>query len=191
MARPAGSERRLRVSNESAGHRHRGRSARRTSTWNPDEAARTRRGVWVALGISVAATALLELPLFAMMTSDISIGRRLRMAAYLTPQALAFSLPLGLAVATGWLRHGRARTPKVAAAALLAAVLTSAAMFVNLGWVTPDANQAFREGVTARGDGELRFGELRSSSRSRFGHDGRGRLSPGSPSSCSRRTMRS
>jgi lipopolysaccharide export LptBFGC system permease protein LptF len=142
------------------------------AAWDHEESVRARRGVWLAAGITIAATILLELPFFAMADSDAGPGGHMRMALYLTPSALPLSLPLGLAVASGWILHGRARTRKVATAALLASLLTSAAMFVNIGWVAPDANQAFREAAWAqshpnwpppvRGDGELRLGELRA-----------------------------
>jgi lipopolysaccharide export LptBFGC system permease protein LptF len=141
------------------------------------EVAGTRRGAWVALGVTLVATALLELPplqSFAGRGSrpmEIDIGERVRMATYLLPSTLLLSVPLGLAVATAWILHGPARTRKVAGVALVTAMLTSFGTFGNLAWVTPDANQAFRETVMAqytppgpvpsRGTNELRLPELR------------------------------
>ncbi|HEV8397178.1 MAG TPA: LptF/LptG family permease [Vicinamibacterales bacterium] len=154
---------------------------RSAATWEREEATRARRGAWVALGIIIVSTVLLELPLLRSMSSTVlGVGERVRMATYLAPSTLALSAPLGFAVATAWALHGAARRRKVAAAALLAAALTAPAMFANLGWVTPDANQAFRETVLAhhvppvpvpvRGDGELRLGDLRD--RLRQARDG-------------------
>jgi len=135
------------------------------------EVAGTRRGAWVALGVTLVATALLELPPLQSFAIEIDIGERLRMATYLVPSTLPLSIPLGLAVATAWILHGPARTRRVAGVALVTAALTSLGMFGNLAWVTPDANQAFRETVMAqytppgpvpsRGTNELRLSELR------------------------------
>jgi lipopolysaccharide export LptBFGC system permease protein LptF len=140
------------------------------TTWEHDEADRAGRGVLIAIAIIAVATALLERPFFDTISHEIGAAERARLAAYLAPMALPLSVPLGLAVATAWILHGPARTRKVAAVALLTGLLASAAMFVNIGWVTPDANQAFRQaafsqpGMPApvRGDNELRFGDLRA-----------------------------
>jgi lipopolysaccharide export LptBFGC system permease protein LptF len=63
----------------------------------------------------------------------------------------------------------------VAGVVLFTAAVTSAAMFANVAWVIPDANQAFREGVMAqfnpaapaprRGENELSLTELRQQLR--------------------------
>jgi len=142
------------------------------TTWQREEASRARRGAWVALGIITAATVLLELPLLGSLEIGTGVGERLRLATYLAPSNLALSVPLGLAIATGWALHGATRTRKVAAAALVTAAALSVLMFVNLAWLTPDANQAFRVTVMAhhdppapppvRGDGELRWEDLRT-----------------------------
>ena len=142
------------------------------TTWTPTEAASTRRGGLIALAVTTAATAFLTIPVMEQMP-EADLG----LAPYVVPSALPLSLPLGLAVASAWMLHAAVRTRKVAAAALLAAALTSGAMFVNFERVIPDANQAFRATVMARlvkehpelppvasltrGANELRFWELR------------------------------
>jgi lipopolysaccharide export LptBFGC system permease protein LptF len=149
-----------------------GDARRSVATWEHGEAAIMRRGMWVAVAIIGAATAVFELPLLTSMYSiDPSVGERVRLATYLAPSTLALTVPLGLGIATAWVLHGAARGRKVAIVALFAAAAMSVAMFANLAWLTPDANQAFREEVMAhhdppspspaRGDGELRLGELR------------------------------
>jgi len=136
------------------------------TTWTPDEVASTRRGALIALAVTTAAIAFFTIPVVEQMP-EADLG----LTPYIVPSALPLSLPLGLAVASAWMLHAAVRTRKVAAVTLLTAALTSAAMFVNLEWVTPDANQAFRTLVLAkfdppvaspeRGANELRFWELR------------------------------
>ena len=141
--------------------------ARQAATmWTPDEAVNVRRGVLIALAVTAAATALLTIPAVEQMP-EADLG----LAPYVVPSALPLSVPLGLAVASAWMLHAAVRTRKVAAAMLLAAAFTSAAMLVNFEWVIPDTNQAFRATVMAkfnppvaspaRGDNELRSWELR------------------------------
>lgn len=144
----------------------------RAGTWERGESARARRGVWIAAGIIGVATAALEFPMLHSMSHNQGLAERIRLGAYLVPSTLALTVPLGLAVATAWVLHGAGRRPRVAGVALAGAALASVLMFANLAWLTPDANQAFRERVMAqygtdapapiRGDGELRFGELRN-----------------------------
>ena len=137
------------------------------TTWERHEASGVLRAALVAGGVISVASLLLALP-FIVQSSYPNPGW---LALYLIPSTLPLSVPLGLAVATAWALHGAARTRKVASVVLLTAALTSAAMFVNMVWVIPDANQAFREAVAAklnpagpaprRGSNELRLTELR------------------------------
>ena len=136
------------------------------ATWERHEVAGALRAALIAGGVISVASLLLALP-FIVQTSYPDPGW---LAMYLIPSTLPLSVPLGLAVATAWALHGAARTRRVASVMLLTAALTSAAMFVNMLWVIPDANQAFREGVIAqfnpagptppRGDNELSLSEL-------------------------------
>lgn len=136
------------------------------TAWTPSEVVSTRRGALIALAVTAAATAFFTIPI----VEDIPEAG-LGLVPYVVPSALPLSLPLGLAIASAWMLHAAVRTRKVATALLVTAVLTSAAMFVNLEWVIPDANQAFRATVyarfdppgaaPARGANEIRLAELR------------------------------
>jgi lipopolysaccharide export LptBFGC system permease protein LptF len=136
------------------------------TTWTSGEAASARRGAVIALAVTTAATAVLTIPVIEQMP-EADLG----LVVYVVPSALPLSLPLGLAIASAWMLHAAVRTRKVAAAMLLAALLTSTALLVNFEWVIPDANQAFRALVVAkydppvaspaRGANELRAWELR------------------------------
>jgi hypothetical protein len=108
------------------------------STWEPAERAGALQGALLATAVTVVATALL-------------IGQALtgtgwtQLAIYLVPSTIAVTAPLGLALGTAWTLHGAARTRKLAVAAVMIATICSVGMFVNVGWLTPEANQAFRE----------------------------------------------
>jgi len=112
------------------------------STWQPEERAGARRGLLVALAATALATGLLVgIPAHgATETMD-----RVLLSLYLTPSMLPVTLQLGLLLGTAWTFHGAARTRKLGVAAMALAALCSIGMFVNLGWLTPEANQAFRE----------------------------------------------
>ena len=137
------------------------------ATWERHEITGALGAALIAGAVISVASLLLALP-FILQTSYPDPGW---LSVYLIPSTLPLSVPLGLAVATAWALHGAARTRKVASVVLLTAALTSAAMFVNMVWVIPDANQAFREAVAAkvnpagpvprRGSNELRLSELR------------------------------
>jgi hypothetical protein len=137
------------------------------TTWERHEVAGVVRAALIAGGTISVATLLLALP-FIVQSSYPNPGW---LAVYLIPSTLPVSVPLGFAVATAWALHGAARTRRVASVVLFTAALTSAAMFVNMVRVVPDANQAFREAVAAklnpagpaprRGSNELRLTELR------------------------------
>ena len=137
------------------------------TTWDRDEAAAARRGALVAALVTTVASVLLLAPPL----TRLNLIDPVRLAAYVVPSTLPLSVPLGLAIATAWVLHGAARTRKVAGVVLLTAAMTTAAMFANMAWLTPNANQAFREAVMAqfeppiaapvRGTNELSLSELR------------------------------
>ena len=147
------------------------------TTWTLDEACSAWRGALIALAVTAAGTALFT----GYILEDLGL------AQYLVPSALPLSVPLGLAIASAWMLHAAVRTRKVAAALLITGGLISAAMFVNLEWVVPDANQAFRTTVMAkidpsaaapvRGANELRAAELRErvTERRTGGHESEAR----------------
>ena len=109
------------------------------STWQPEERAAARRAVLVAFVATAVATA-------AFVALPISTGPDWAvLGLYLAPSVLPITVPLGLMLAIAWTLHGAARTRKLAVAGMVVAALCSIAMFANLGWLTPEANQAYRE----------------------------------------------
>lgn len=86
------------------------------------------------------------------------------LALLLVPQALPFSIPIGLAFALAWgaRRLAAAGCRRLFLAAALAASIVS---FATVAWLAPAANQGFRTSVAGtpipKGTHELSLGELR------------------------------
>jgi hypothetical protein len=95
----------------------------------------------------------------------------LLLALTLVPQALAVSVPMALMLGIALGVGGRASSRRLWLALALLALVCSIGSFLNLGWLTPAANQEFRvemfravaPGPPApeRDDSELTLGELR------------------------------
>ena len=129
-------------------------------TWQPEERAMARRGVRVAIITTTAATALTILRTLSRFTfhSDFpgwnpviwDLIMRAGLGVYLLPSTLALTVPLGLVLGTAWTLRGAARTGKLGVAAMVLAVTCSLGTFVNIAWLTPEANQAFRQIAIAR-----------------------------------------
>ena len=118
-----------------------------SSRWQPEERAGARKGALLATAVTVMATALLigrALSVYADDARGMSATGWTQLAMYLVPSTIAVTAPLGLALGAAWALHGEARTRKLAVAAVVIATLSSIGTFVNVGWLTPDANQAFR-----------------------------------------------
>lgn len=82
---------------------------------------------------------------------------------FMVPPALVITMTFGLALGVVVALGGRRISRRVAASVFLLSVASSAASFLNLGWLTPSANQAFRALYGATGQGgitELSWGEL-------------------------------
>jgi lipopolysaccharide export LptBFGC system permease protein LptF len=119
-------------------------------------AAADRYALGRTLAFGTVATIAVTIPLLMMplsqfheaMDGDRALG--LRVILYLVPQALVVGLPIGLAcgILMG-LRDGRA-TPRARRPVLAIALVGSMLMFIVLGWVVPEANQAFRELLSGR-----------------------------------------
>jgi hypothetical protein len=91
------------------------------------------------------------------------IGQRRSLLLWLVPQALAISLPIGLAV--GGLVNANTFRRRSAARFSMLVLVASLASFANLAWGFPAANQAFRVSTSGnprlvRGVNELTLGEL-------------------------------
>lgn len=152
-------------------------------TWAPEERAGARRGVRVAVITTTAATALTIVRTLSQFTFHtdfpgwnpvaLDLVVRAGLGVYLLPSTLALTVPLGLVLGTAWTLRGTARTRKLGVAALVVAVTCSLGMFMNIAWVTPEANQAFRQIAIsryfhwdadrplARGDNELTLSVIR------------------------------
>jgi Lipopolysaccharide export system permease LptF/LptG len=99
-------------------------------------------------------------------------GHRLAIFLTLVPSAMSVALPMGIVVGVLCGLRGRVATSRVRQAIVSLAVVCSLAMFVNLGWILPASNQAFREVTAGRrvapGTNELALGDLRQLARDRF-----------------------
>jgi lipopolysaccharide export LptBFGC system permease protein LptF len=100
-----------------------------------------------------------------------------RIVLWLVPSVMSVALPMGVVFGVLCGLRGRVATRRVRWAIVCLTIVCSLAMFVNLGWILPDANQAFREmswrqtlaaaqgasrGPVWRGMNELTIGELAS-----------------------------
>ena len=129
-------------------------------TWRPEERAGAWRGVRIAVATTSVATVLWVVPIvsrFSFQTTAldwdprlVDLATRVVLGVYLLPSTLALTVPLGLVLGIAWTLHGAVRTRKVGVAALVLAAICSVGMFINLAWLTPEANQAYRQIAIAR-----------------------------------------
>ena len=125
------------------------------------------RVFWWSAGITLAWAFLVEMPGIWRLPEgiEISMARTLLLIVYLTPAALAPSVPIGLIAGIVLGLGGRQLRLRVIAAIGFIAFLSSTVSLVNVAWVTPMANQSYREevfgGPVRRGPNELTLTELR------------------------------
>jgi hypothetical protein len=122
--------------------------------------------------IMIVVIALLELPFISAYAPALHQLTPMRFV-YLVPQGIGLALPIGATLGVVLGLGGREISTRVRVCCLALAALASAAAFVNLGWVTPAANQAFRSLESGRidpGIGELPLGQLVREIE-RFNHD--------------------
>jgi len=126
----------------------------------------------VSIGVLAFVVAALELPPLAFAWSQGTFEPG--MLVYLLPQGLAIAVQIGLAAGILCAYGGRAISRRALIGVVALSLAASAAAFVNVGWITPAANQAFRERVVrqtptsapfARGFNELTFNEVRNQYR--------------------------
>jgi lipopolysaccharide export LptBFGC system permease protein LptF len=126
-----------------------------------------------ALGIGAAAAAIVTALAVLLPLKDLPFrleNEKLgRLVLYLIPGGLAVSLPVGLAVGVFCRLRGRTATMLTRRTVLAMAFGCSLTTFVNLGWISPASNQAFRVFAVGkpvqRGSNELTFGEMRANLR--------------------------
>jgi lipopolysaccharide export LptBFGC system permease protein LptF len=136
--------------------------------WSPDDTQGLSRAIGIGVIATVIATVLLEAQQLSHVT-DIDGKWMVELAFFLVPSTLALSLPAGFAVGIALSLSTRHISRSLVLAILAISLAASLVQFVNLGWVTPNVNQAFREewarqagwpAPIARGLREVSLGEL-------------------------------
>jgi lipopolysaccharide export system permease LptF/LptG-like protein len=135
--------------------------------WTAAERQAVVRTITASILLVIAITVLFEIP--PLEKSGVwwaPPGLRGRLLLTLIPQALAITITLGVTLGIVLALGGRAFSRRVAEGVVFLAVVASALSFVNVGWVVPAANQAFRVASAGRSDlpkgaPELSLGELR------------------------------
>jgi hypothetical protein len=140
-------------------------------SWPVDD----RRNAWRTVGMSSIALVLVTLALTVPAYFSVGAYRQsvplVPALLRLLPQALAISVSISLMLGLSFSLGGRVASGRVKAAVVAIAVVCSMATFLNIGWLTPAANQSFRLLYAARlgispapvrtGLPELSLGELR------------------------------
>jgi hypothetical protein len=141
--------------------------------WNTDDQRNLQRVFWLTAVVTLLVATFIEMPGLIRLPDFVEVNPEARtslLVAYLIPAALASSVPVGILLGTTFALSGRALSRRLLGTVLLVAIVVSAIAFVNLGWVTPAANQSFREELVGglvprpipRGERELTVLELRS-----------------------------
>jgi hypothetical protein len=112
----------------------------------------------------IAFTALYLLPVTGNLLRS-SRSTRLRLLLYLTPQALPIAVTLGATFGILFGVGGRQFSGRVRAGLVALALVASAFSFVNMAWILPGANQAYRVATFpraqwAKGTSEMTLGEI-------------------------------
>lgn len=152
-------------------------STRELSTADGGSVGRTIRFAGIATTLM---TALLMWPPLSHVTSISGAWNTVRLFIYLMPQALAIALPMGLAFGVLCGLSGRVPAARSRMIIIVLAAASSLAALVVVGWLLPEANQAFREltyqqmfgtayrVAIRRGLNELTLGELMSTDTYKF-----------------------
>jgi len=109
------------------------------------------RSLATAFALTAVLTAVLEIPFvdaYPKILRSVSPMRFL----YLAPQALALALTAGATLGLVFGIGRRSPSRHVVASVLLLSVVVSIVSFVNVGWVTPAANQTFRVRISRNAD---------------------------------------
>ncbi len=134
------------------------------------EASMSGRGrAWAfSVVVMAAVVAALELPAMIIAWNQRAIDPR--MVLYLVPQGLSVAAAVGMLLGVVFGFGGRTLSTRMVHWIVAVAIVVAGASFVNAGWITPPANQAFRAalsqragwpGPPSRGYPEMTFGELR------------------------------
>jgi hypothetical protein len=128
---------------------------------NPDERAALRRAIVILAIVTSVVTLALVAPHYYRYRTP---GRWLRLL-YVLPSVLPLSLAFGFTAAVIGALAKVSVSRKVVVVVLAGALACSFALFADMTWIGPDANQAYREsafgGPVARGDREMGMSDLR------------------------------
>jgi Lipopolysaccharide export system permease LptF/LptG len=128
--------------------------------WSTDDRRSLQRILRRTSVVTLFFASLVELPELLRLRDFVEINPDSRLGllvAYLIPSALAVSIPVGVAIGSALSLCGRAFSRRLFGAVVLVALGLSVTSLLNMAWVVPAANQAFREEVFG-GPGPLRKG---------------------------------
>jgi len=131
--------------------------------WTSEDRRALTRALTGGAIVTLLVTLGLEAPFLSYAWHPGSIDRRLPL--YLAPQGLPIAIAIGVTLGTLFGFAGRQVSGRVSVWLLALALAASMFSFVDLGWITPAGNQAFRVAISgnsgiARGAPELTLGEL-------------------------------
>jgi hypothetical protein len=133
-------------------------------SWTVEERSALVRAKLVFVVVVILGTLALEAPLLVALYAG-SVSNYALLMTLLVPAMLPISVPTAYAFGLAYAVPGRLWSRRLAALALGVAILCGAALFANMAWVAPEANQRFREtalqGPVARGERELSLQGLR------------------------------
>jgi hypothetical protein len=108
------------------------------------------RTALLAIAVGLAITVLLTLPPLVATTAHADHANEWLMFLYLSPQAVAISIPIGLSLAVMYTMRESPLTLRLVGPMAALAALASCLTLIVLDWMVPAANQAFFE-LTAGG----------------------------------------
>jgi len=121
-----------------------------TQGWTADDRKALLGAVTFATAMIAIAVVLLELTVVA--TTGVLQNPSPRHFVYLVPQAFSLALTMGATLGIVFGLGGRPFSRRVGVSVIVLALTGSVISFVNLAWVTPAANQAFRILVSGQAD---------------------------------------
>jgi hypothetical protein len=135
-----------------------------SAAWTSDDRRATARVVATTAVVTVLGTLLFEAPfLLSYAWRPGNFDRRLPL--YLAPQAFPLAVVIGVTLGTVFGIGGRRCSRRVTTWVVALGIVLSVISFIDLAWITPAANQAFRVAVSGnpdivRGVPEMTLGEL-------------------------------
>jgi hypothetical protein len=138
--------------------------------WSEEETGSLMRAALYSVAATMPFTAVFMYPPVALVVTRANLPDSCRVGMSLIPQALAVAIPLGTALGVTIALAGRHVSRRLAVHIRYMALVCSCLSFINIAWVLPEANQAFRAAMFAnvapgqpappRGENELTFGAL-------------------------------